>query len=64
MRYLNYPGDITADAVGQVVGPTEWGEYLTSVSAEYDSGIDMTRVGYRFTTLPEMQAWVEKGQIL
>lgn len=46
--FLNYRGDVTKDAVGQVVGPNTFGEFLTAVEATYDPEADKTRVGFDY----------------
>lgn len=47
-RHLNYQGDRTADAIGQVMGPNTLGEFLTVVETEYDPETDKTRHGLAY----------------
>lgn len=46
--FLNYAGDVTKDAVGQVVGPNSFREMLIAVEATYDPEADKTRVGFDY----------------
>lgn len=55
VRFANYPGDVTS-IVGEVKGPNTLGEYLTAVAAEYDRETDMTRVGFAYATVADMEA--------
>lgn len=48
VRTLHYPGDVTTDVVGQVVGPNTIGEFLEIVAAEYDVVSDVTTATLRF----------------
>lgn len=43
-RWLNFRGDRRA-AIGQVVGPTLHGRWLTIVTATYNEDLDRTHVG-------------------
>jgi len=49
-RWANYSGDQT-HMVGQRVGPTTLGDWLTAVDANYDAATDTTRVGFAFGIL-------------
>lgn len=55
MRQLNYPGDCR-DIVGQVVGPTLLGQWLTIISADYDAERDVTEATLRPATHAEFDA--------
>jgi hypothetical protein len=55
-RQLNYHGDRTSDIVGQVVGPTMLGEFLTIYAADYDEAVDMTAAHVRPSTQDEFAA--------
>lgn len=54
-RHATFEGDVTAEAVGQVVGPNTLGEWLIAVDAVYNSATDRTTVGYRYATAPEVE---------
>ncbi len=55
VRFLTYPSDVR-HIVGEVKGPNAFGEYLTAVTADYDEATGKTRVGFAYTTKPEMEA--------
>ena len=57
MRQLNYPGDCR-DIVGQVVGPTLLGQWLTIIDARYDVERDVTEATLR----PSTQAEFDTGR--
>ncbi|MDO8308593.1 MAG: hypothetical protein Q7V58_09610 [Actinomycetota bacterium] len=46
-RWVTYPGDVT-HMVGQPVGPTTVGDYLTAVEATHDPDSGTTRVGFAY----------------
>lgn len=46
--HLNYKGNCTAEAVGQIMGPNTMGELLTVVEAAYDPAADKTRLGLAY----------------
>ena len=43
--HATYPGDCT-HIVGEVKGPTTYGQLQVAVSAEFDPSADSTRVGF------------------
>jgi hypothetical protein len=49
-RWANYPGDQT-HMIGQHVGPTALGDWLTAVDAVFDQETNQTRVGFAFGLL-------------
>ena len=51
----NNQHDLTGSVLGQVMGPNRLGEYVTAVTAEYDSVTDSTRVGFRYATQPDIE---------
>lgn len=46
VRWMTYPRDISAEVVGNVMGPTTTMEFVTAVDVVYDSASDTTRVGF------------------
>jgi len=52
-RHLTYQGNVE-HIIGQPVGPTTLGDYLTAVTAPYDPATDTTNVGFAFG-LPDPQ---------
>jgi hypothetical protein len=52
VRNLTYPGDVRS-ALGTVVGPNTFGEYMTIVSVEYDVEGRKTRVGLAYAVLSD-----------
>lgn len=55
-KQLNFTGDRTSDIVGQVVGPTTYGQFLTVIAADYDETADTTAAHLRPSTVPEIEA--------
>ena len=49
-RELHYPGDQRA-AVGQVIGPTVFGEYVQIESVEFDSDANQSTAHVRYVRL-------------
>ena len=52
VRSLTYCGDVTS-IVGEIKGPTTMGEFVTAVSADFDSGSNTTRVGFAYGAFDE-----------
>lgn len=48
VRFATYPGDQTAQIVGEVKGPNTLGEALRAVTADYDAETNTTRVGFSY----------------
>lgn len=55
LRFATYPGD-ARDAIGQIVGPNMLRERLTVVTADFDAETKTTRLGFAFTTTPDVEA--------
>lgn len=54
-RFATYNGD-ARHMIGEVKGPTHnFSEYLTAVTADYDTEADKTRVGFAFGIHPEVR---------
>lgn len=51
-RHATYRGNVE-HMVGQPVGPTTLGDYLTAVDAAYNPVTDTTRVGFAFGLPPQ-----------
>ena len=51
---LHYPGDVAADTVNRVMGPTTLGQWLTCYHAEYDVTADRTVAHMRPSTPTEL----------
>lgn len=54
-KHANYNGDVT-HAVGEVMGPNEFGERMTVVEAAYDPETNKTRLGFAYTTVGDLEA--------
>jgi hypothetical protein len=52
-KRLRYRGDVT-EAVGQMVGPNEWGERYVVAEATYDPARDLTTVYLRYATAKDV----------
>lgn len=55
IQWANYPND-HRDAIGQVMGPNLFGEFLTVVTAEYDPVNNQTRLGFSYTRVEDIDA--------
>lgn len=46
-RFATYPGDQT-HAIGQHMGPTTFGDFVTVITAEHDVSTNTTRLGFAY----------------
>ena len=53
-RQLNYPGDCRS-IIGQVVGPTLLGQWLTIIATDYDEQANLTTAHVRPSTVKEVE---------
>jgi hypothetical protein len=51
VRFATYPGNVVNQIMGEVKGPNLLGEYLTTVTADYDAEANETRVGFTYQTV-------------
>jgi hypothetical protein len=58
VHHASYAGDRTP-MLGGIYGPNEFGELLTAVDVDYDQERDKSRVGFAFTTGPDIQAVID-----
>lgn len=53
---LHYPGDVRADTVARVMGPTLLGQWLICYHAEYNPSTDITTAHMRPATTDELRS--------
>ena len=55
LRAVHYPGDLTTELPGRILGPDEWGGFVVIVAATFDAETNTTTAGWRPAT-PAMLA--------
>lgn len=53
--FANYAGNVST-AIGEVMGPNDFGELLTVVQADFDSTTNTTRLGFAYAGTDDIMA--------